>query len=337
MPDEDFEPILIVGHPRSGTTLLATILNRHSQVAIPPELNFFLPAFRGRRRAAVRSGSHKALLEYARWIHNGSEFANESVEALFVKRPASPEHLFRCMLIDYAHARGKPRCGEKSPWHHLAVTELATFFPRAKFLWMMRDGRDVVRSCRGMPFFTWEPDWRHCQTWSRAAALAERYQRRNPDRFLICRFEALVEKPVSEVRRIDEFLGLAFEPCQLDTFGREGAVSYGEWYMQRAGQPPDRDRAFAWRQSSDPGEVHYLTALMNPDLVRHGYDSYWSRSVAGPRWRYYGYRALASALRVSLISSRLTGAVVRAVQGPRPNSVVDSNHPQVEIRERTGT
>ena len=58
MQDDDFEPILIVGHQRSGTTLLATILNRHSQVAVPPELNFFHRAFRGRRRGGPGRHPH---------------------------------------------------------------------------------------------------------------------------------------------------------------------------------------------------------------------------------------------------------------------------------------
>ena len=180
-------------------------------------------------------------------------------------------------------------------------------YPRAKFLWMIRDGRDVVRSCRGMPFFAWEPDWWHCQTWCRAAALAEKYRRQNPDRFLICRFESLVEEPVAEVKRIDEFLGLAFEPSQLVTSGRDAALSGGEWWKWRAGRPPDAGRAYAWRQSSDAAEVQYLTGADESLFVRYGYDSYWSPSVAGSPWRYYGYRALASLLRVSLISSRLTG------------------------------
>ncbi len=61
-PNDKFNPIFIVGHPRSGTTLLATILNRHSEVAVPPELSFFLPAYRRGRRAAMRVGTHKALL-----------------------------------------------------------------------------------------------------------------------------------------------------------------------------------------------------------------------------------------------------------------------------------
>src|SRR4051812_23700973 len=86
MSDEDFEPILIVGHPRSGTTLLATILNRHSQVAIPPETSFFLPVYRHRRHAAAREGTHEALLEYLRWIPYTIEYTEESIAEMFIRR-----------------------------------------------------------------------------------------------------------------------------------------------------------------------------------------------------------------------------------------------------------
>ena len=271
-----------------------------------------------------------------RSIPNGSKFATDSVEAMFVGGPPSPGDLFRCILIDHSRASGKRRCGEKSPWHLMAVPELMALYPRAKFLWMIRDGRDVVRSCRGMPFFAWHPDWLLCQTWCRAAALAEKYRRQNPDRFLICRFETLVEDPVEEVKRIDEFLGLNFEPSQLVTSGRDGALSGDQWFMLKARQPPDSGRAYSWRQSSEADEVQYLTGLMHPSLLRYGYDSYWSPSVAGSPWRYYGYRALASLLRVSQISSRLTGSVVRAARCRRPTAVLDDNFPRVRSGELRG-
>jgi FkbM family methyltransferase len=312
--NEDFEPILIVGHPRSGTTLLATILNRHSQVAIPPETSFFLPAFRHYRHTAARDGSHEAMLDYLREIPNTIECMEKPTPATFMKGPATPADLFRCMLTEYAAARGKPRCGEKSPLHLLAIPELLASYPRARVVCLIRDGRDVVRSCRGMPFFTWEPDWWHCQTWCRAAALAERYRRQDPDRFLICRFEALVEDPVEEVKRVDEFLGLAFEPAQLEGSGCDEVSLDSEWWKNRARQPPDRGRAYSWRQSCEAREAQYLTGLMEPWLAHFGYDTFTSPSVAGPRWRYPGYRALAYLLRVSQVSHRLSGAVVPACQ-----------------------
>jgi hypothetical protein len=38
---DDFKPFFIVGCPRSGTTLLSVLLDRHSSVAVPPETFFF--------------------------------------------------------------------------------------------------------------------------------------------------------------------------------------------------------------------------------------------------------------------------------------------------------
>ena len=105
--NEDFEPILIVGHPRSGTTLLATILNRHSQVAIPPELSFFLPAHR--RRRARRPGP---ALTRRCWIMRGRlptaarSPMSRSRRCLSKARP-SAGNLFRCMLVDYAAGPGR--------------------------------------------------------------------------------------------------------------------------------------------------------------------------------------------------------------------------------------
>ena len=322
-PNEDFEPILIVGHPRSGTTLLATILSRHSLVAIPPaETGFFTRAYRRQQRAAVRDGSHNALMKYLRALPRVKEITEDSVAAMFAKASATPADLFRCLLVANAAARGKSRCGEKSPMHLLAVPELLVSYPRARIVCLIRDGRDAVRSCRDMPFFEWETDWWHSLSWCYTCDLAERYRRRYPSRFLICRFEALVEDPVKEVKRIDEFLGLAFEPSQLGGSGSSYWADADEWWHRRLADEPDRTRAYAWKQSSDSREAWYLTGLMDPWLTRLGYDAYKSPSVAGPRWRYPFYRALACLLRPSQLSKSLTGAVVRALRGQRPSSVV---------------
>jgi hypothetical protein len=309
--NENFEPILIVGHFRSGTTMCATILGSHSQIAIfPAESSIFTPAFRHLRNAAVRDGSHDALLKFLDSIPKIKETRDESVDAMFSKGPATPANLFRCLLESHAASQGKSRCGEKSPLHLLAVPELLGLYPRAKIVCMIRDGRDVVRSCRNMPFFDWEPDWWHALSWCHTAAVAERYSRWYPDRFLICRFESLVENPIEEVRRIDEFVGVPFEPSQV-----EGSVGHwvdaNQWWHSRLADAPDRRRAYAWRQSCDSREARYLTGLMNPLLNLFGYDTFTSPSISGPSWLYHGYRALAFLLRIFRVSSRLTGYGVR--------------------------
>ena len=309
--NEEFKPILIVGHFRSGTTLCATILGRHSQIAIfPAESSIFTPAFRHCRRAAVRDGSHDALLKFLHSIPKLGEIAEESVAAMFAEGPATPANLFRCLLEANAAAQDKSRSGEKSPLHLLAVPELLELYPRARIICMIRDGRDVVRSCRAMPFFQWEPDWWHSLSWCHAADVAERYRRRYPGRFLICRFESLVNHSAEEVKRIDEFVGVSFEPSQVEATGSDW-VDADKWWHSRLADAPDQRRAFAWKQACDPREAWYLTGLMNPSLARFGYDTFTSPSVAGPSWRYPGYRVLSFLLRIPRTSSRLTGCVVR--------------------------
>src|ERR1051325_1529184 len=39
---KSYGPIFIVGAPRSGTTLLASLLNAHPHIAIPPEEDFLI-------------------------------------------------------------------------------------------------------------------------------------------------------------------------------------------------------------------------------------------------------------------------------------------------------
>jgi hypothetical protein len=340
--NQDFDPILIVGHSRSGTTMLARLFDRHSQLAVPTETRFFLPAYRKWLRLSQRAGTHRALLDYLRGLRVTYKYSEEAIAARFAAGPPTPFHLFRCLLQDYAAFRGKPRCGEKTPWHILAVPMLLANYPRAKVICLLRDGRDVVESCVKWSNHTWEPKWYHALTWRRLAALAEEYMRRYPGRFVICRFEDLLEDPGAEMKRLDEFAGIPFEPHQIADERGNGAQLPDDWdqlssyWKERVTKPPDRSRAYVWRRSRDAREIQFLTALMNPYLIRYGYDSYSSPCVAGPRGRYFAYRALGSLLQISQISSSLSAAVVRSIQRQRRMTAASEGLSQARSAEHAG-
>jgi hypothetical protein len=294
--------------------MLARMLDRHSQIAVVMETGFFLPAFRARLETAESAGTHRALLDYlcAIGIDTGS---GESIAARFALSPATAFDLFRCLLQDYAATHGKPRCGEKSPWHVLVVPRLLAAYPRAKVICLIRDGRDVVLSSSKFGGLMRQPKWYHAMSWCRSVGLAERFERQYSDRFLICRFERFVENPVAEALRLAEFVGISFEPEQLLGDPPNTRQHPSAWYQfsndseDRANGPPDKGRACAWRRASDTREIRYLTALMNPCLLRHGYDSYSSQRVGGQRSHYWAYRSAAYLLGLSQISSTLTNAV----------------------------
>ena len=58
----------------------------------------------------------------------------------------------RAFYRGYAAARGKTHYGDKTPTHIADIDVLSRVLPEARFIHMIRDGRDVAASLRGLPF-----------------------------------------------------------------------------------------------------------------------------------------------------------------------------------------
>ena len=131
------------------------------------------------------------------------------------------------LYLAYAHQQGKPRAGDKTPFHLLHIERLADAFPEARFVHIVRDGRDVVPSILGMSF---GPD--------RFAEAVLFWQRRveqgldggaalGPERYQEIRYEAMVTDPEAALRDLCPFIGLEYSDEMLR-------------YHERAERPPRR-------------------------------------------------------------------------------------------------
>src|SRR4051794_17280172 len=134
----ELAPFFIVGVPRSGTTLLRQMLRGHPRLAVPPE-SHFVPA-------ALNAPSGAAALEL---ILRDEHFADWQVDAADVRRRATtsdmtPASVVRAAFETYAQAQGRPRWGDKTPAYVLHMPLLAEAFPGARFVHIIRDGRDVA-------------------------------------------------------------------------------------------------------------------------------------------------------------------------------------------------
>lgn len=139
--------VFIVGCPRSGTTLLQAMLGQHSEVFTFPESHFFTKVS-GRFETPGPLGlvSPRAAAQAYRQLA-------ELVEAPDAIRrpprlPRYPLHAraFRELVDASTTARGKRVWIEKSPPHLHRVDEILHAIPDARFLHLVRDGRDVVAS-----------------------------------------------------------------------------------------------------------------------------------------------------------------------------------------------
>ncbi|MGH2452758.1 MAG: sulfotransferase family protein, partial [bacterium] len=213
------DPFFVLGAPRSGNTLLRIMLDRHPGVALPPESHFIPRLFSRRGRYGDSSRIEKKelfLRDLAadRWFPRwdlGIEAVREELAGL--PRPTFRQAI-EAPFRAYARREGKPRWGDKTPSYVQHLPLLAQLFPEARFVHIIRDGRDValalldrVHHLRGPATAAYI--WRAHVSAGRAAAqsLAGRYME--------VRYEDLVAGPEGTLKMICTFLALAFDPVML--------------------------------------------------------------------------------------------------------------------------
>ncbi|MCW3991710.1 MAG: sulfotransferase, partial [Candidatus Bathyarchaeota archaeon] len=129
--------IIIGGCARSGTTLIRVMLDTHPHIYCGPESNLFLPIrIRTRKRIEELSWKFDVPAEEIQTLMRSSRCLSEFIEKFFGR-------------IGSIH--GKRRWADKSPRNVLRLDYIFKHFPRAKFIHMIRDGRDVACSLRTFP------------------------------------------------------------------------------------------------------------------------------------------------------------------------------------------
>jgi hypothetical protein len=272
---------IVLGCVRSGTTMLRAILNAHPLLAVAPESYFVGPAIQ--RRAKYESTDPRGrTLDLDRLLADiaaDRSFEDWQLEptALAEVRDQEPRTVADALLalyVAYAHQHGKPRAGDKTPAHLRYIDLLATSFPRARFVHIVRDGRDVVPSILGMDF---GPDrfaggvlfWEQLVRDGIAGGAGL-----GPQRYREIRYEALVADPEPVIRDVCEFLDLEYSPEMLRYHERADDLLTGLRAtnhiqgVRRAPVQGVRD----WRTDLDPHRIELFEALAGDLLDELGYE-----------------------------------------------------------------
>ncbi len=272
-------PIFIVGCGRSGTTLLRLMLDTHPDVAIPGESHFIPALWRARRR--YMSGGVLQVDRLAEAIMRSREFRQWGVpEERAWTRVRELEHpefadVLEAMYLAYADDRSKHRWGDKTPRYVRSIPLLAALFPSARFVHIIRDGRDVWMSYRSVP---WGPKdiWTASRKWLRdVSAGREARALVGHDRYMEISYERLVTEPRETLTELCGFADLPFDDRMLDYHrdaGRRLEAPAGETHFHasvtKAITPGLRD----WRTQMPPEEVMSFEAVAGSLLGELGYE-----------------------------------------------------------------
>ena len=141
MIDNGKNLIFIFSQPRSGSTLLQRILSNHSQITSKGETWFLLPFLVGfehkwyRRRSKETINSQKNINIFLNSMNYGKKSMLNSVGLGFDK---AYEHFLTENNNKYFL--------EKTPRYTYYIDEIGLMFPRAKFIFLIRDNSEVLKS-----------------------------------------------------------------------------------------------------------------------------------------------------------------------------------------------
>jgi hypothetical protein len=287
----------IVGVNRSGTTLLRLMLDSHPDLAIPAETHF-LPRLIRRWQRLERAGApdgerRDAVFElvtgHARWGDLGVD-AEEMRRELDSSVPLTLGHAARALYRVHAREQGKTRWGDKTPRYLATMPRIQRALPEARFVHLLRDGRDVAVSLRGTGWGTSDPA-EAARTWTEEVRRGRRKAGRlGTGAYLEVRYEELVTDPERALRSVADFVDLPWDQAMLayheraaermatvmrDRHARDGrlAVSAAQRAEQHAGldEPPRPDRIGRWRSEMSAADRRRFERIAGGLLDELGY------------------------------------------------------------------
>jgi hypothetical protein len=282
----------VVGLTRSGTTLLRMMLDAHPALAVPPETHFVPDLIKAARSEGADAETMLAAITANRtWADFGIEEATMR-SALERVGPGDAGAAVRAFFETYARAQGKPRWGDKTPAYMLSITRIGRALPEARFIHLIRDGRDVALSQTARAINEQPPPPEQAARWvKRIDKSREQAQKLGEGRYLEARYEDLVREPEPVLRRICELIALDYDPRMLTYYERAeerlqemaGELrGEGTHAKQAAGyrienhlpttRPPDPSKLDKWRREMQPADLAAYNEVAGERLRELGYE-----------------------------------------------------------------
>jgi hypothetical protein len=264
-----------MGVPRSGTTLLRTLLDSHPNMACGPESPWL-------------AGTYGDLTSFKDLYHSlTTDVRGPARNLTGVGETGLARALGRAVSgIFEAHAatRGKSRWVEKTPYHLKHLEFINAMFPDARYVHIVRDGRDVACS-----IFNGRSNWggtvlavdgprpitrpAAIQVWAEFVELWLESRERLGLVAHELRYEDLVARPEETLAQALEFLGEEFDQGMVDYAAREH--DYPEW---EKGSSDVREHGAVsgksvgrWQKEFPQDELSQASTLVQDMLARYGY------------------------------------------------------------------
>ncbi len=266
------------GNQRSGKTLLQLILCSHPEITVSPGTNVIARVLYGMRRD--RPLDDAQLLELRRTLQKDRKFKAWRVDhrryqakvAAYRPGTVTTRDVVED-LMGFFRDETKPNAryvGNKKGCYCKEGDLVKRVFPRAKLVFLLRDGRGAVASMlETQP----EHDLQSASlTWMLKARRIRELRDALPDDVFVARYESLVADPERMCRDLCAFLGLAYDGAMLADYRTNDAVrhrtdtTHHETYQSITTSMVDE-----WQRTLRPEQVAVVEGIAGDELLAHGY------------------------------------------------------------------
>jgi hypothetical protein len=275
LSENDVQHVIVMGFPRSGTTLLRRLLDAQSRISCPPEPWLTTACARFIRETQANG--------VAIGVMTGLGFSG-------IQREEILDPLRNMMFRFHERmAGGKPIRIEKSGFDIFYLRELEQLFAgHCRFICMVRHPLDVIASvkvlCDGMgcyppelhPYVTRNPGFldAFADAWIERSVEMNAFMRRNEGDCHLLRYEDLLEEPVDTLNTLLRFLGA--EPITEDGLQQAASgdlrIGLGDWKVYESNGIQEQ-RAGGWRGKLPRDFVSRVAPRLNGLITYYGYDS----------------------------------------------------------------
>ncbi len=279
-------PIFIVGVPRSGTTLLASMLAAHKRLDCGPETHFFCNLTRKQEKLlSNKKYWPNSAIEYLTSLKNyiwSLKNANKNIfevfkipineiEKFLISNNPGVKTTLESLTFLHTIKNKKERWIEKTPNHLVHIPKIKKYYPHSPIIRIFRDFRDSAISLTKVP-------------WGNRSLLSNIYFINNlfyksesflkdfSEIFLIS-YEKLVYNPEDNLFKLCSILNEEFDINML-TWNKMANKLYGnnEWWKKSVSSSLDKSRCFVWKNSLDEETKFLLSFAAYSALKAYNYE-----------------------------------------------------------------
>ena len=266
--------VVLLGVPRSGTTLIARLLDAHPCIACPGETYLLKACARFIESDTMPNGLGVGVLQGVRGLKGEAEDVMRTVRDWTID-----------LLASHAIAQGKTHWAEKTAVNVFYLDEIESLFEHhVRFVVVLRHGLDVAASLLELSdkvggFYRELHEWivrhRHpveafVRMWAERTTALLDFIERHAARARVVRYEDLVGDPERAMNEIFQFVGVTEQRGLAErALARPTELGIGDWKAAQL-TTVRTDSIDRWRRLMTP-QIPTLSRIANPVLERAGY------------------------------------------------------------------